>query len=167
MHFAVFSKSWPPSPLSGLPFAAKTHILPLAPISCHPGEVGLWPTDQLQSRAVTSPVRASGSVRHASPSPASFPLGWGPPASRLETYSLILQALFLDAPPKMLMQSWSPPPPPCHRPGMASQIQPLLAHSPQPTSLTMSAAEGGRQSPPSFMFPHQGSISASQPWLFP
>lgn len=80
MHFAVFSKSWPPSPLSGLPFAAKTHILPLAPISCHPGEVGLWPTDQLQCPGCHFTSQSFWKLQACQSQPCQFPTRVGSPS---------------------------------------------------------------------------------------
>lgn len=140
VHFAAFSESCP-RPLCGLPFQPRPtfcHISPFPVIwrtgkGHHGGTLG--PLTSCVARAeslhLSEPLEASGTPSSLT---RQFPtLGWGPPAPKLETCPLTLQALPLDAP----LRGWRDPgAPPSHKQGGASQIQVKLVQSPSPSHPT-------------------------------
>lgn len=172
--FALCSSSCPPASLSRRPPcfqdphpAVGALSLPAPGGQARAAEWDSGPSSQLCGTGYVKSLYlgASGSFRYASPSPASFPLGWGPPAPRKEMHPLAPEVPPPGSPPRSRRSPGAPPGPELRGASWIHPPTPAPAGSPAAHLILLRKQRRKQGSLPLHVFaPPPAGISASQPW---
>lgn len=172
--FALCSSSCPPASLSRRPPcfqdphpAVGALSLPAPGGQARAAEWDSGPSSQLCGTGYVKSLYlgASGSFRYASPSPASFPLGWGPPAPRTQMHPLAPEVPPPGSPPRSRRSPGAPPGPELRGACWIHPPTPALAGSPAAHLILLRKQRRKQGSLPLHVFaPPPAGISASQPW---
>lgn len=180
--FALCSSSCPPASLSRRPPcfqdphpAVGALSLPAPGGQARAAEWDSGPSSQLCGTGYVKSLylRASGSFRYASPSPASFPLGWGPPAPRTQMHPLAPEVPPPGSPPRSRRSPGAPPGPELRGACWIHPPHPCPGRIPSspshPTEKTAEENSGGSRvaSRSMFLLRHQRASQLLSPGLFP